>query len=117
MKRNAKSFDWENHKKGEWSVYYITKLTKSKVDFYRHATSIIIPDGGTSVFDEAFASCYELKSIEITDSVVSIGSRVFGFKDLSKLQNVIFNGTKEQGDKIEIGRLNDPLNNAKFTFL
>ena len=53
--------------------------------------SIIIPDGVTSIGDEAFLGCSSLKSIVIPDSVTSIGERAF--KSCESLESIVIPGT------------------------
>ena len=61
----------------------------------------IIPDGVTSIEEEAFLSCVALKSIVIGNGVTSIGAAAFMGCD--SLKSITFNGTKMQWNSIELG--------------
>ena len=64
-------------------------------------TSIVIPDGVTSIGEEAFRNCSLLKSITISDSVTSIGADAFDY--CSSLVDITFKGTKAQWNAVEKG--------------
>ena len=64
-------------------------------------TSIEIPDSVTSIGNEAFRNCTSLKSVEIPDSVTSIGA--WAFCHCFSLKSITFNGTVEEWNAIEKG--------------
>ena len=64
-------------------------------------TSIVIPDGVTSIGDYAFRNCSSLTSIVIPDSVTSIGSSAFS--GCSSLTSIQFGGTTAQWKTISFG--------------
>jgi hypothetical protein len=53
-------------------------------------TSITIPDSVTSIGERAFYNCTKLTNITIPDSVTSIGERAFGY--CTSLTSIIFQG-------------------------
>ena len=77
-------------------------------------TGYTIPDGVTTIGENAFDSCSNLVSVTIPDSVITIGN--FAFFDCISLTNVYYNGTEEQWSRISIGRWNGDLVNATIQF-
>ena len=76
----------------------MTTVTVSQNDLdkniYRGNTNIdgVILDGTvTAITDYSFILCTNLKSITITDNVISIGS--YAFQNCYKLNNIQFNNT------------------------
>ena len=60
--------------------------------------SYVIPDGVTSIYNRAFASCNGLTSVTIPSSVKSINSQVFD--KCINLSNVYYEGTEKQLNNI-----------------
>ncbi len=60
-----------------------------------------IPDGLTSIGEDAFNGCDSLTSVTIGDSVTSIGN--YAFSGCDSLTSITFNGTKAQWNAIEKG--------------
>jgi hypothetical protein len=71
-------------------TYVVTEISDNS---FRNCniTSIVIPDGVTSIGHYAFSSCIKLKFITIPDSVDSIGSSVFYY--CSYLETITINGS------------------------
>ena len=68
----------------------------------------------TTIGDYAFRYCEDLTSVEIPDSVTTIGYYAFSY--CNKLETVIYNGTKQEWEAIEISSGNQPLLNATLQF-
>lgn len=76
--------------------------------------AVLIEDGMTSICDSAFYYCENLTSITIPSSVLCI--EPWAFSDCGKLEDVYYDGTEEQWNKLEIGEYNDSLLNATIHF-
>ncbi|MBQ7913841.1 MAG: leucine-rich repeat domain-containing protein, partial [Clostridia bacterium] len=72
--------------------------------------SVEIPDSVTSIGDSVFYNCSSLTSIEIPDGVTSIGR--YTFYNCSSLTSVYYTGTAEEWSAISIDSYNTPLTNA-----
>ena len=91
----------------------------------------------TSIADGAFMDCYDLKSVEISEGIKTIGYEAFSycssltsiviptsitkigdyaFNGCSDLKNVSYNGSKEDWNNILIGSENKSLTNATITY-
>ncbi len=77
-------------------------------------TEISIPESVTQVEDFAFEECINLRKISIPASIQNIGNAIT--KNCLNLQEIVYAGTAEQWDKVEIGYNNDELLNAVMHF-
>ena len=73
-------------------------------------TSVTLPDGIKHIEVEAFTMCPALTSITIPDSVTDIG--IVAFYGCDKLDTVYYSGTEDEWNNIEMGYLNNTLNDA-----
>lgn len=62
--------------------------------------TVVIPDTVITIGDYAFAYCQGIKTVEIGAGVTYIGD--FAFDECKSLSEVIYNGTKEQWNEINI---------------
>lgn len=77
-------------------------------------TSVKIPEGVTQLNAYAFGACPNLERIEIPSSVTQIGFKAF--VSCLKLSEVIYYGSEQQWNAIQIDLLNDCLVNANRTY-
>lgn len=75
---------------------------------------INIPNSVINIFDRAFYKCTSLDSIVIGNSVTSIGK--YAFYDCTSLTDVYYKGTEQQWNNINIGGGNESLLNATIHF-
>ena len=68
-------------------------------------TDLELPEGIITLYSEAFSDCYALKTVTIPSTMGIICERVF--ENCSELEEILFNGTKEEWEEIE---LNDDWN-------
>ena len=73
-----------------------------------------IPDSVNTINSYAFEYCNTLSEITIPNTVKTIGFSAFRYS--SGLENVYYNGSKIQWDKITINDSNTPLTNANITY-
>jgi len=76
-------------------------------------TSITIPDSVESIGANAFVDCY-LTDIVIGKSVKSIGD--YAFRGCFLLEDVFYAGSKEDWNKISIGKVNSILTKARIHY-
>ena len=71
--------------------------------FYRcsRLSSIVIPEGVSSIGLTAFSQCTSLKDVVIPSSVTTIDS--YAFSECSSLKTITFMGTRSQWDNISFG--------------
>ena len=73
---------------------------KKVIDYYEY-TEYTIPDGVTSIDDEAFSECTGLTSIIIPDSVTRIAAGAFAYCE--KLTSIKYRGTEAEWEAISKG--------------
>ena len=81
---------------------------------YETITSVVIPEGVSTVGSRAFCGCGELESIVIAKSVTSIGSGAF--RDCTSLTTVYYAGSATDWEAVNIGSSNSPLTKAEVYF-
>lgn len=74
-------------------------------------TSVVIPKGVTEINDMAFMGCKNLLTVTIPDTIKKISPYAFNMCD--NLCNVIYTGTEEQWNVIDIYGSNDALTSAE----
>lgn len=92
----------------------ITRISEMGFANCKELVSITIPKGVKSIGEEAFANCDNLTTVNIAVSVASI--RDSAFVGCGKLQDVYYDGTQEQWQKIQIDSGNENLINATIHF-
>lgn len=110
---------------GEWALSNCTSLTSVRLpsgittlpmrlfEGCINLESCVIPDGVT-LMNDAFRFCTNLKTVTIPDSVTQIVSGTFYGCD--NLTDVYYGGTALQWSQIEMGGLNDGLDQATIHF-
>ena len=110
---------------GEWALSNCTSLTSVRLpsgittlpmrlfEGCINLESCVIPDGVT-LMNDAFRFCTNLKTVTIPDSVTQIVSGTFYGCD--SLTDVYYGGTALQWSQIEMGGLNDGLDQATIHF-
>ena len=91
--------------------------TISKSAFYGciNLTNVIIGDGVTTIGKQAFYDCERLTSVVIGGSVTSIDDLAFA-SWCNSLENIYYNGTEAEWDRISISSNNDYLNNVTLYY-
>lgn len=79
-------------------IEYKPDVIWSKGTVSTEVTSVIIPNGVTSIGDMAFDRCTNLASITIPDGVTNIG--IMAFMECTSLANIYYTGTEEQWNAI-----------------
>lgn len=88
----------------DWDGYSSTPWERDNIKI------AIIEEGVTRIGNEAFNSCYNLESLTIPKSITEIGDRAFyktGIYDNGVVNDIYYNGSQEDWDKIIIGNENE----------
>ena len=86
----------------------VTDIGSYTFDECRNITSLTIPEGVKSIGDGAFYDCIALSSIELPSSLEKIGDRAFS--GCTSLGSVIYKGSDDEWERIQIGNGNECLN-------
>ncbi len=81
-------------------------------DYTTLIAKVVVEDGVTSIGDNAFATCENLKEIEIPETVTAIGDHVF--EGCEALETVTYTGSEEQWAEITCGEGNETLEDAEI---
>ena len=92
----------------------VTSIGSQAFQYCSNLTSIVIPSSVTSIGSHAFSYCTSLTNVTIPESVTTIGSEAFN--GCGRLSTIIYCGTQEQWDAIDVGGWNEPLTNATLQF-
>ena len=88
----------------------ITKISNNTFELCSSLTRIELPNGLTTIGEYAFDNCRQLVELQISPDLKSISKGAF--YGCTSLKKVIFAGTREQWNAIEIEPYNDPIGNA-----
>ena len=80
----------------------VTSIGEDAFSGCKNLTNVTIPDSITSIGDWAFYNCSNLASITIPDSVTSIG--YYAFYDCSSLTTIYYAGTSSDWNEIKINK-------------
>ncbi|MBQ7700558.1 MAG: leucine-rich repeat protein [Clostridia bacterium] len=92
----------------------VTEIKDSTFSGCYSITDLTLPEGITLIGEYAFGWCYGLSSITLPSTLKEIDYAAF--EGCYELKTVYFNGTKDQGQKIDIGTYNDPLLEALIVY-
>lgn len=75
-------------------------------------TSVIVQEGVTTISEHVFNGCADLTTITIPNSLTTIGG--YAFANCSQLNDVYYNGTSSDFNRINIGDMNSYFTNANL---
>ena len=81
-------------------------------DYTTLIAKVVVEDGVTSIGNNAFAACENLKEIEIPETVTAIGDNVF--TGCEALETVTYTGSEEQWAEITHGEGNEALEDVEI---
>ncbi len=80
----------------------VTEIGGSAFEKCQSLTEVKIPEGVTEIESNAFIQCTSLTTVTLPESLERIQS--FAFAWCSALENVIYGGTKDQWDNVELSK-------------
>ena len=92
----------------------VTLIRESAFAYCISLKEVIIPDSVTQIEGAAFYGCYELTNVVIGKNVKQIGRVVFG--QCATLEHILFDGSQEQWEGLEIDPENKVLQNTVTHF-
>ena len=92
----------------------VTLIREQAFSYCISLKEVIIPDSVTQIEGAAFYGCYELTSVVIGKDVKQIGRVVFG--QCATLEHILFDGSQEQWEGLEIDPENKVLQNTVTHF-
>lgn len=101
--------------KGSLNIPYgTTSINSSLLSQHSSLNAVYIPNSVSTISSSAFSSCTYLEVIYIPSSVTSIGNNAFS--SCSNLISVLYGGTEEQWNNMQIGSGNDCITNAVIEY-
>lgn len=98
----------------EYNGLPVTEIRNNAFSYDETITSVVIPEGVSTIGSGAFRGCSALESIVIAKSVTSIGSSAF--RDCTSLTTVYYAGSATDWEAVNIGSSNSPLTKAEVYF-
>ena len=92
----------------------VSLIRESAFSYCINLTEIIIPDSVTEIEGTAFYGCYNLTNVVIGKNVKILGRSLFG--QCVSLAHILYNGTQEQWEGLEIYPQNEALENTAVHF-
>ena len=92
----------------------VTLIRESAFAYCISLKEVVIPDSVTQIEGAAFYGCYELTNVVIGKNVKQIGRVVFG--QCATLEHILFDGSQEQWEGLEINPENEVLYNTAVHF-
>lgn len=98
----------------EYNGLPVTEIRNNALQYNETITSVVIPEGVSTIGSGAFRGCSALESIVIAKSVTSIGSSAF--RDCTSLTTVYYAGSATDWEAVSVASYNSTINNTTLCF-